>query len=425
MDTTEVTVRSPIRSLERAMRGPLGRKNVGVIAGPAGTGKTACLVQLGIDALLRTRRVLHVSAEAPIDHLRAWYEELFGELERSTGLANAQSVLLELERRRLLISLPGAPLRADRLHEAASLAVGTLGAEPDLILVEGFDFASADADALTALRELASRFDAELWLGARSHRRDKVTHPNGYPPPVDRHEASLDAIVVLDATDGKVRLRALKGHGAVLEGATLLLEPVTMQLIADGPEPASLHGRSRFTLHSGGAAGTEAAFGEMAERYGLAEVTFSFEGHTQRVRSRGLRILGDAELRAGDVSLRYVCHRLGRVFPEDPLVHKVLQSIWHQIRSCQQVFFVGAIQPDGTVRGGTGWGAELARRWKADLHVFDQERNGWFHWDGSAWQASTPVIRSPRFAGSGTRNLRPEGRRAIEELFERSFGSQA
>jgi len=425
MDTTEVTARSAIRGLERAMQGPLGRKNIGVIAGPSGTGKTACLVQLGIDALLRTRRVLHVSTEAPIDHLRAWYEELFGELERATGLSHGQSVLLELERRRLLISLPGSALKVSRLHEAAALAQGTLGGDPDLIIVEGFDLASATEGGLEELRDLASRYDAELWIGVRTHRRDPITHADGYPPPIDRHAAVFESIVLLEAAQGSVRLNVLKGHGQAGRKAPILLEPVTMQLVADGPEPASLRGRSRFTLHSGGAKGAEAAFGEMAERYGLAEVTFSFEGHTQRVRSRGLRLLSDSELRAGDVSLRYVCHRLGRVFPEDPLVHKVLQSIWHQIRSCQQVFVIGIIQPDGTVRGGTGWGAELARRWKSDLHVFDQDKNGWFSWDGTAWQPSNPMIRSPRFAGSGTSNLRPEGKKAIEELFERSFGSQA
>ena len=275
------------------------------------------------------------------------------------------------------------------------------------------------------LKELAARYDAELWIGVRTHRRDAITHADGYPPPIDRHSDAFEAVVLLEAAQGSVRLNVVKGHGEVGRKAPVLLEPVTMQLIADGPEPASLRSRSRFTLHSGGAKGAEAAFGEMAERYGLAEVTFSFEGHTQRVRSRGLRLLTDSELRAGDVSLRYVCHRLGRVFPEDPLVHKVLQSIWHQIRSCQQVFVIGLIQPDGTVRGGTGWGAELARRWKSDLHVFDQDKNSWFTWDGQAWQPSNPMIRSPRFAGTGTSNLRAEGKKAIEELFERSFGSQA
>ena len=38
----------------------------------------------------------------------------------------------------------------------------------------------------------------------------------------------------------------------------------------------------------GGAAGAEAEFGAQAERYGIDEVNYSFEGHSH-VRQRGLR----------------------------------------------------------------------------------------------------------------------------------------
>jgi hypothetical protein len=425
MYTSEVTARSAIRELEHAMNGELGRRNLGVIAGPSGTGKTACLVQIALDALMRGKRVLHVSNEAPIDHLRAWYDELFGELERATGLSAPQSVLLEVERHRLLMSLPGAALRVRKLNEAASAAQGTLGADPDVVIVEGFDFVSASAGELQSLREAATRLDAELWLGVRTHRHERVSHPKGYPPPIAEHESMVDAIIALEAEEGKVHLRVLKGHGEGDQGARgLVLDAVTMQLVQDSrnSDRPGLRARTRFTLHSGGAKGAEAAFGEMAERYGLAEVTFSFEGHANRVRSRGLRILGDSELRAGDVSLRYVSHRLGRVFPEEPGLRKILQSIWHQVKPCQQVFVVGAIQKDGTVRGGTGWGAELARRWNYELYVFDQAQAQWFRWDGSAWKPCAPKITSPRFAGTGTKQLEPVGVKAIEELFERSFG---
>jgi hypothetical protein len=429
MYTSEVTARSAIRALERETRGELGRRHIGVVAGPSGTGKTACLVQIGLDALLRGHRVLHVSNEAPIDHLRAYYDELFSELERTTRLSEAQTVQLDLERRRLLISLPTAALRVPKLSEAAAAAQGALGGDPDLVIIEGFDFEGATVDEVEQVRALATRLNAEVWMGVLTHRHVPVSHPQGYPAPIDRYEGLLDVIVGLEPAKGNVRLRVLKGHGAGEEGARgLLLDAVTMQLVEvrRDSDPEGYRNRTRFTLHSGGAGGAEAAFGEMAERYGLAEITFSFEGHTNRVRSRGLRLLSDSELRAGDVSLRYVSHRLKRVFPQDPQVHKVLQSIWHQIKPCQQVFVIGSIQSDGTVRGGTGWGSELARRWKCELNVFDQTQSKWFRWVAGEgqWQPHTPLIRSPRFAGTGTRNLEPIGLKAIEELFERSFGQQ-
>jgi hypothetical protein len=48
----------------------------------------------------------------------------------------------------------------------------------------------------------------------------------------------------------------------------------------------------------------------------------------------------------------------------------------------RDVFVVGKINPDGTVTGGTGIGAELAKLFNKRLHVFDQEQNAWFGWTG-------------------------------------------
>jgi hypothetical protein len=103
----------------------------------------------------------------------------------------------------------------------------------------------------------------------------------------------------------------------------------------------------------------------------------------------------------------------------------VLQTLWYQVNSGQEIYVVGAILPDQTVRGGTGWAAEFAKLCNKPLFVFDQERNGWFRWTGDEWQAadgdSQPVIRHVHFTGTGTRNVTEAGRQAIEDLFTRSF----
>ena len=176
-------------------------------------------------------------------------------------------------------------------------------------------------------------------------------------------------------------------------------------------------------LFSGGAPGAEAAFGACAERYGIEEVNFTFDGH-QIERRRGVRVLNHEELLAGDVSLAYVSRLMHRRFSEAPWLRKVLQTLWYQVNNGQEIFVIGTILEDDTVRGGTGWGAEFAKLCNKPLFVFDQDRDSWFRWDGSAWSpasgATAVVIGHPHFTGTGTRNLRDNGRRAIEELFERS-----
>ena len=177
-------------------------------------------------------------------------------------------------------------------------------------------------------------------------------------------------------------------------------------------------------LFSGGIKGAEAEFGANAERFGIAEVNFSFEGHNI-VRHRGLRILNPEELKNGDVSLEYVSRLLNRPYTASPTIRKVLQSIWYQVNSGQEIYVIGEILADKTVNGGTGWGAEFAKLCNKPLYVFDQKRNAWFSWDKVEWveckTGAEPIISHRHFTGTGTRFLDENGRKAICALFERSF----
>ena len=174
-------------------------------------------------------------------------------------------------------------------------------------------------------------------------------------------------------------------------------------------------------LFSGAANGAEAAFGAAAERHGIDEVNFTFEGHND-ARRRGIRVLTRAELRQGDVSLAYLTKLMHRRYPDTPLFRTVLQSIWHQVNQGREVFVIGRIQPDQTVTGGTGVAAEFAKLFNKPVVVFDQTRDGWFRWAGDAWDATRdPVITEPHFCGTGTRFLEENGRAAIDGLFARTF----
>jgi hypothetical protein len=179
-------------------------------------------------------------------------------------------------------------------------------------------------------------------------------------------------------------------------------------------------------LFSGGAVGAESAFGACAERHGIEEVNFTFEGH-RHMRSRGIRVLNHEELQAGDVSLEYVSRLMGRRYTDSPTIRKILQTIWYQVNNGQEIYVIGVVQDDGTVRGGTGWGAEFAKLCNKPLFVFDQDESSWRAWTGTDWRTMSegPTISHRHFTGTGTRNLGDNGRAAIEDLFTRSFGAGA
>lgn len=177
----------------------------------------------------------------------------------------------------------------------------------------------------------------------------------------------------------------------------------------------------RHLLH-GGHKGTEAEFGRCAEKWGLAETTLSFEGH-QMERARNVEVLDDDRLAEGRISMEFVFQTIGRRFVEGKGLRRVIYSMFHLVVRTDELFAVGWIQEDDTIRGGTGWGVELAKLFNRKVHVFDQERERWFTWRERKWEPSEPSLPAGAFSGTGTRNLTEAGKRAIQELFERSLGA--
>ncbi len=182
--------------------------------------------------------------------------------------------------------------------------------------------------------------------------------------------------------------------------------------------------KEECVLYSGGANGAEHEFGVQAEKYGIEEVNFTFEGHGI-ARARGVRVLSREELAKGDVSLAYVSKLMNRSFTDAPFIRKVLQTIWYQVNAGREIYVIGKILEDGTVRGGTGWGAEFAKLCNKPTFVFDQDAGAWFSWTEDRWvKVADPAslrIGNSRFTGTGTRFLEENGRNAIRELFRRTF----
>ena len=182
-----------------------------------------------------------------------------------------------------------------------------------------------------------------------------------------------------------------------------------------------MNDRNQAKLISGGHKGTEAEFGRNAELWDIEELTLSYEGHVI-ARAGKIEVLSDADLARGDVSMEIVFQRLGRSFARGKGIRRVIQSMFHIVTRGDHLFAVGWIQDDATIKGGTGWGVELAKFFNRDISVFDQDKERWFKWADSQWHEDEPSIPQRTFAATGTRNLTDAGRAAIKALFERSFG---
>ncbi len=413
----QIFQRSPMRLFEQSTDGGLAAGELGSIVGRAGVGKSALLVHLALDRILKGQAVLHISLRENAGEVRAYYSAIFEGVAKAArvGGRDRAKTLVEVERNRQILCYPDKIFHVEELQKAITFVNSVMHFHPTVVFLDGLD--ARNHQDLGELRALSLEHDFALWASLRSH-RDKRSTPAS---------TNWDTTVRLDPIGTVIELTALRvrGQEPKEDPMGLYLDPSTMLITGeDGWDPLSappspLSGDC--TLYSGGAQGSESCFGECAQAHGVNEVNFTFAGHDQ-VRANGTHPLGERELAAGDVSLVYVSKRLGRSWSKGPLIKKVLQSLWHQVSRAQQVFVVGWIQPDGTVHGGTGWSVELARMWHKNLWVYDQERKSWFHWHSERWSPSVPVIEHAHFCGTGTRNLTEDGLKAIQGLFDRSFG---
>ena len=355
--------------------------------------------------------MLHVAVHDTVDSARAHYDTVFKSVARHSQARDWSSAQLTAERHRMIHSYLDRPFDANAIKVSLQMLADVMQFQPKLLVLDGLDDV---ASHLPGLRALAQALNVPIWVCFRSD--------DGKLAPLLFEHVSLSLRLTPKGRDICLSLHRSPHDAKSLE---VSLDPNTLLVRAGRAEPIT-HAVTRVapedcTMYSGGARGAEVAFGEAANRLGVLEVNFTFDGHRQE-RNQGSYLLSPRELAAGDVSLAYVSKRLSRTYnAEGGLIRRVLQTLWHMVSRSQQVFVVGAIQEDGTVVGGTGWSVELARMWNKDLWVFDQDKDYWFKWNGEDWVPGEPTIRTIHFTGTGTRYLKETGKAAITALYARSF----
>lgn len=153
---------------------------------------------------------------------------------------------------------------------------------------------------------------------------------------------------------------------------------------------------------------------------------FSFEKHGGRNSARV--ILSQGQLKEADEYLRKANTTLKRHFPTGRnFVDNLLRRNWYQVKDTAEVFAIAKIGSSRrTVEGGTGWAVQMAIDCKKPVHVFDTAKNSWhhFHYNKHKFVLHKTPKLSLNFTGIGTRSLPEAGKKAIEDVFELTFGSR-
>lgn len=208
----QINERSPMRVFERSIHGGLGKGNVGVVLSRAGIGKTAFLVDIALDDLMRERHVLHVNIDDPVEKVRNFYDEIFTDLAESMKLESRDRVHLNVERHRLIQTFAADSFSLEKLRNGITMAADVMKFSPDVIILDGYPrFSEATEDDLLTLKDIAKTYDVELWVSGRARREDEVDE-RGVPTKVARFDEYLSVIVKLEPEGDSVRLQLIKDH---------------------------------------------------------------------------------------------------------------------------------------------------------------------------------------------------------------------
>ena len=225
--------RSPLRVFEKSIHGGLGRGNIGLAVGRHGVGKSAFLVGVALDDLMRGRKVLHVALDQSVEKVRKYYDEIFLDLARTAGFEDVGRERLEMERNRNIHTYLNHSFSVARLREAITFLKTYAHFAPDALIIDGFDFETATPEAVLDLREVAHENNAEMWMSVITH-RDAKRDERGVPETLARFGDTISVIVALAHEGLAVQIRLLKDHdNRQVSDTSIALDPTTMLLMQE------------------------------------------------------------------------------------------------------------------------------------------------------------------------------------------------
>ena len=228
---------SPLKILEESPGKALGKGNLGVLMARAGVGKTACLIHIAFDKLFRREKLVHISLEDPPEKVSSYYNVIFSDLVMALNLENEPETRMILDENRMILAYLKHSFELGRLQENLKNLSEKVAFNPDTLIVDGLDFAKADRGVFEGFKEIAARFQVEVWFSALCHRHITEVNERGIPYPCDRVDDLFGVIIQLQPSQSGLFLNLLKDHeGKPKSDVKLKLDPENFLAIRNSNE---------------------------------------------------------------------------------------------------------------------------------------------------------------------------------------------
>ena len=230
MQKEDLIKKNPLRVLNPLTSETLPDHRMGLIMARAGLGKTAILVQIAMDSMLRGQKVLHVSIGEGLEKAKAWYEDVYKYIAEGFQLESATEVEGDLMRSRMIMTFKEATFSRLKLEERLNDLVYQNIFRPDIVVIDGYDFAKADYDSVMDLKEMMAAMNVQGWFSALRHRNDNRKSVTGVPAPCHEVDGLFDTVILLQPEKDSILLNIIKDEYDGAAGKILNLDPSTMMV---------------------------------------------------------------------------------------------------------------------------------------------------------------------------------------------------
>ena len=232
----ELTQKNPIRLLNSEADGKPVSKRMGLVMARAGLGKTAILVQIALNSLLKGNQVVHVSIDQSLNKTKLWYDDMFKDIANACKLDKAGEIYDDVVRNRMIMTFKESSFSPAKLGERLNDLVAQGFFRPSCILVDGYNCSIGDQQTIGDLRELMESMGLQVWLSAVVHREDKRASESGVPAPCHEVDKLFDTIILLQPDTKKkgIALNIIKDTtDSAASGKVFSLDPETF-LVQEG-----------------------------------------------------------------------------------------------------------------------------------------------------------------------------------------------
>ena len=229
----DLIAKNPMGAFSRDAEGNEVARMGLVIARP-GLGKTAILVQIALDSILRGKQVLHVSVGQNIEKTKAWYDDILGDISAQAKHDEMEELKLSVRRNRMIMTFNASTFSRPKLEERLNDMIYQDIFRPCCMVIDGLDLARVERRMLEDMRDLQREANMSIWCSGVIEREAQATAiaSQTLPVPCDALGDLFDTVIMLHPESGdesKIFLNVLKDTtNRMAPGKSLRLDPTTM-----------------------------------------------------------------------------------------------------------------------------------------------------------------------------------------------------